>query len=295
MDVHLLRTFIAVAQRSSFSDAARELGYTQSAVSQHVASLENDLGVALLTRRPVSLTPAGARLLEHARPLLLRVEAARVDVSRPAASPADHLQLGASPLAVTARLLELLARTRHECPRTRVTLRVLERAAVAAQIATGVLDLGLTEGVVASNDPLQLPDVGPLKTTVVHEEDVAVLLPAGHPLKGRERVHLADLSDARWIDAPEAATPLSQLRSMCGCDTFSGPFSYEGMDVHTVLELAAAGHGLVVLPQSVAQQASGVTSVALASPKLVHRTELLYSYPPQGPAEALVKALLGDS
>ncbi|MFF8789137.1 LysR family transcriptional regulator [Streptomyces sp. NPDC015125] len=294
MDVHLLRTFVAVAQRSSFSDAARELGYTQSAVSQHVASLENDLGVALLTRRPVSLTPAGARLLEHARPLLLRMEAARVDVSRPVTSPADHLHWGASPLAVTSRLLEILARLRQDHPGTRITLRVLERAAVAAQIVTGVLDFGVIEGVVASNDPLQLPDIGPLKATVVHEEEVAVLLPAGHPLEGRGHVHLADLSDAQWIDAPEAATPLTHLRNVCGSHPFPGAFSYEGMDVQTVLELAAAGHGLVVLPQSVAARDPRITSVALASPKLVHRTELLYSHTPQGPAEVLVKAFLGD-
>ncbi|MDT0456432.1 LysR family transcriptional regulator [Streptomyces sp. DSM 41527] len=293
MDVHLLRTFVAVAQRSSFSDAARELGYTQSAVSQHVASLENDLGVALLARRPVSLTPAGARLLEHARPLLLRLEAARVDVSQPVASPADHLRLGVSPLAVTARLVDVLTRIRRDHPRTRVTLRVLERAMVAAQVARGSLDIGVVEGVVAANDPLQLPDVGPLKTTGVHEEEVAVLLPAGHPLEGRERVHLATLSDAQWIDAPEAATPLAQLRTICGSDTLPGAFSYEGMEVQTVLELAARGHGLVVLPRSVAQRATRVTAVALASPKLVHRTELLYNHTPQGSAEELVKALLG--
>lgn len=54
MDPHLLRTFVAVARLASFSEAARELGYTQSAVSQHIAALEQDLGAPLLTRRPVA-------------------------------------------------------------------------------------------------------------------------------------------------------------------------------------------------------------------------------------------------
>ncbi len=58
----------------------RELGYTQSAVSQHIAALEQDLGAPLLTRRPVAPTAAGERLLEHAGPLLLRLDAARADV-----------------------------------------------------------------------------------------------------------------------------------------------------------------------------------------------------------------------
>ena len=68
MDVRLVKTFVVVARCASFSEAARELGYTQSAVSQQVAALERDLGVALLHRRPVALTSAGTRLLEHARP-----------------------------------------------------------------------------------------------------------------------------------------------------------------------------------------------------------------------------------
>uniref|UniRef100_UPI00117CA361 helix-turn-helix domain-containing protein n=2 Tax=Streptomyces TaxID=1883 RepID=UPI00117CA361 len=54
MDPHLLRTYVTVARLASFSEAARELGYTQSAVSQHIAALEQDLGAPLLTRRPVA-------------------------------------------------------------------------------------------------------------------------------------------------------------------------------------------------------------------------------------------------
>ncbi|MET9068909.1 LysR family transcriptional regulator, partial [Streptosporangium sandarakinum] len=70
MDPHLLRTFVTVVRRRSFSAAAEELGYTQSAVSQQVAALEADLGLTLLRRRPVAPTRAGERLLEHAGPLL---------------------------------------------------------------------------------------------------------------------------------------------------------------------------------------------------------------------------------
>lgn len=57
MDPHLLRTYVTVARLASFSEAARERGYTQSAVSQHIAALETDLGLPLLSRRPVAPTP----------------------------------------------------------------------------------------------------------------------------------------------------------------------------------------------------------------------------------------------
>jgi DNA-binding transcriptional LysR family regulator len=99
MDPHLLRTYVTVARLASFSGAARELGYTQSAVSQHIAALEHDLGLPLLGRRPVAPTPAGERLLEHAGPLLLRLDAARADVMRFTGAPGEALTVAVSPLA----------------------------------------------------------------------------------------------------------------------------------------------------------------------------------------------------
>src|ERR1700691_5937901 len=82
VEVQLLRTFVAVARLGSFSAAATELGYTQAAISQQIAALESDLRAALLTRRRVTPTEAGERLLEPAEPILLRLDAARADVTR---------------------------------------------------------------------------------------------------------------------------------------------------------------------------------------------------------------------
>src|SRR5580704_15823703 len=99
VDPQQLRTFVTVARLASFSAAARELGYTQAAVSQQVAALENDLKSRLLRRRPVEPTEAGARLLEHAEPILLRLDAARADVARMTSAPAAALIIGVTPLA----------------------------------------------------------------------------------------------------------------------------------------------------------------------------------------------------
>src|SRR5580704_18992579 len=91
VEVQLLRTFVAVARLGSFSAAAIELGYTQAAITQQIAALEGDLKVPLLNRRPVTPTEAGARLLEHAEALLLRLDAARTDVTRMTKTPAAAL------------------------------------------------------------------------------------------------------------------------------------------------------------------------------------------------------------
>ncbi|MFI5686591.1 LysR family transcriptional regulator [Streptomyces sp. NPDC051636] len=288
MDPHLLRTYVTVARLASFSEAARELGYTQSAVSQHIAALEQDLGAPLLTRRPVTPTAAGERLLEHAGPLLLRLDAARADVVRMAAAPEQGLTLAATPTALHPRVLAAL-------PGVGVTLRVLARDAIPAAVATGAADLGLADGLAAPSDPLRLPDVAPLTTHGVGEDSVAVLLPVGHPLAGRPGLRLGDLADARWLDAPEAGLPLAQLRTAAGGGAFRPALRYEGTDVRTLTALAAAGHGLALLPHPTATGVPGTVAVPLTEPRVVHRTELLYAGTPGGAAGALVERLLGGA
>ncbi|MET9131859.1 LysR family transcriptional regulator [Streptomyces antibioticus] len=284
MDPHLLRTFVTVARLASFSEAARELGYTQSAVSQHIAALEQDLGAPLLTRRPVAPTTAGERLLEHAGPLLLRLEAARADVVRLAAAPDLGLTLAAAPTALTPRVLAAL-------PAAGVTLRVPARAALPAAVAAGTADLGLVDGLAAPSDPLRLPDVAPLTTYGVAEEPVCVLLPEAHPLARRGGLRLGDLADARWLDAPDTALPLEELRAANGGRGFRPALRYDGTDVRALTGLAAAGHGLAVLPRTVAADVPGAVAVPLTAPRVVHRIELVYAGAPTGAAAALVTAL----
>ncbi|MET9343319.1 LysR family transcriptional regulator [Nonomuraea sp. NPDC003804] len=282
MDPHLLRTLVAVARRGSFSAAAEELGYTQSAVSQQIATLEADLGMPLLHRRPVAPTEAGVRLLEHAGPLLLRVEAARADVRRAAAGPARRLAVSASPLSVTASIAVRLARARAAHPRLDLTLATVDRDTVAADVAAGRADLGMTDGIAAPSDPLRLPDVGPLTAVGIAEEDLVVALPSDHPLAGRPGLRLADLVDAVWLQT--TLCPLERLRDLLG-DGFRPGLAYTGDDVHTVRNLVEAGHGLTLLP------ASAGRGVPVLAPRLTHRVELLHGALPPGPAADVAAAL----
>jgi DNA-binding transcriptional LysR family regulator len=286
---HLLRTFIAVADCGSFSAAAARLGYTQSAVSQQIAALEADLGTELLHRRPVTVTQAGARLLDHARPILLRLDAARAEVARAAAPPPGRLTAGLSPLAVPL-LVAALASARLAYPRLAVTVRVISRADIPAQVATGVLDLGLVDGVTAPGDPLRLPAALPATSAGIGDEPLAVVLPAGHPLARRLSLRLADLADARWLDAPDTGMPLADLRAATGTDGFRPSLRYEGTDVRTLAALAAAQQGLTVLPRPALAALPGITAVPVAWPPLVHRTELLHAAP-AGAAAGLAAVL----
>jgi DNA-binding transcriptional LysR family regulator len=191
-----------------------------------------------------------------------------------AAPPPAQLVFGLAPLAMTELAASALASIRQSHPRLAVTLQVIGREAVQAAVASGTLDLGLIDGVAAPGDPLRL-DASPATAVMVAERELAVVLPGGHPLASRAALRLEDLADARWLDAPDTGMPLADLRAATGSDGFRPAFRYEGTDVRTLIALAAAEHGLTVLPRPVVDTAAGVAGVPLSWPPLVHRTEII--------------------
>ncbi|MFF9868237.1 LysR family transcriptional regulator [Streptomyces sp. NPDC013953] len=290
MDPHLLRTFVAVLDHRSFSAAASALGYTQSAVSQHIAALETDLGTRLVERRPVAPTPAGTRLMEHAPALLLRLDAARADIARLQHVRSSRLTLVCSPAALGSSVARALTHLHSSRRPLDLEVRVQGREAVIEHVLTGRADVALVDGVSAPSDPLPLPDLGPAATRALTEETLAVLFPHDHPLARRRSVHLTDLAQAHWIDAPDTAVPLDRLRAVCRTDGFRPRIRHRGTDVHGLAELAAAGHGLTALPLSLAATLTGA-AVPVHGPRLVHRTELVHPADPSGAVRQLIDLL----
>ncbi|WP_093610705.1 LysR family transcriptional regulator [Actinoplanes philippinensis] len=274
MDTHLLRTFVAVATTGSFSAAAEQLGFTQSAVSQQIAALETDLDTPLLTRRPVALTPAGERLRRHAALLLTRLDMARADVTR-AVAPPGRLIVGLTPLAWSRRVSRALATIRAGSARLSSRVLVADRERIVAAATTGEIDVALVDGFTAPSDPLPLPVAGAVG---VAEDAAVVAVPGDHPLTARRTVELADLAEAYWIDAP-VVSPLTSLP----VDGLRAGLRYEGADVAVLLGLVRAGHGLSVLPASTAE--------GVALPRLVHRVELLLTPGAGEPATRLSELL----
>jgi DNA-binding transcriptional LysR family regulator len=291
VDPHLLRTFVAVIEHRSFSVAAQELGYTQSAVSQHIAALESDLGTRLVERRPVGPTVAGERLMEHARPLLMRLDAARADIARLQQVRPARLTVACAPATLTPTLTKALAHVRATTPALAVAVRVRGRDEAVRAVLTGAADVALVDGVAAPSDPLPLPDAGPMTTLAVAEEPLALLLPADHPLARRRSLRLPDLADAHWLDAPESAVPLGQLRAVARSDGFAPHVTYDGTDIRGLAALVASGHGLAALPLPSTTGLAGTVAVRIGAPRLVHRTEVVHPKTPTAAVRALVAAL----
>jgi DNA-binding transcriptional LysR family regulator len=167
-----LRHFLAleaVAREGSFGRAAVALGYTQSAVSQQIATLERIVGQRLVERpggpKPVSLTEAGRLLLTHADAIAARVAAAQADLTALGEGQAGTLQVGVFQSVGQRILPELMRRYLRSWPQVKVTLtESANDEELLALVERGELDLTfsdlpLTEGPFESVELLRDPYV----------------------------------------------------------------------------------------------------------------------------------------
>lgn len=153
MDLNLLTLFDAVGRTSSFSAAARELGIPKSSASRGVARLEADLAVQLLfrTTRRVSLTPAGAALLDRVTPLLRSIRAALGQLPEREEAPSGTLKVTAPVDLGVLFLAEVLTRYTARYPAVSVDLHLSARVVdlvgegfdVALRIASRLEDSSL--------------------------------------------------------------------------------------------------------------------------------------------------------
>jgi DNA-binding transcriptional LysR family regulator len=184
IELRHLAALEAVARTRSFGRAARELGYTQSAVSQQIAQLERIVGQRLFDRpggpRRVEPTEAGLLLLGHADAIVARLDAARADMAALAEGAAGTLRVGIYQ-SVGARLLPTLVR-RFRAQWPRVGVRVREESSaedLLRLLEHGELDLTFAD--------LPLPE-GPFEWAEVLQDPYVLLVSA--------RSELAELDSA---------------------------------------------------------------------------------------------------
>lgn len=248
LDPRRLATLDAVLRTGSFAAAAAELGYTQSAVSQHIGELERATGQRLLERRPVRVTAAGRIALRAAHAAGTAIAAAETELRALRSGAAGAVRLGAFASAASALAAPALGAFARSHPGVDVTLVQLETPEAYAGLVHDRLDLAITFDY--DLDPHPPPDV--IARTPIAEDPLLVALPAGHRLAGAGPVQLGALAGDAWIAAPLAGLPLGALRDAGGVG-FRPRLRFEGDDFRTVLALVASGLGIALLPRLAAQ------------------------------------------
>lgn len=196
MELRHLRTFRVVARTLNLTKAAGELHYAQSSVTEQIQSLEAELGTRLFDRskRQLSLTAAGERLVGYADRVLVLVEEARAAVDDDPDEPSGALVIGALETLCAHRVPALFADYRARWPQVRVSLKEGGRGELYGAVQRGEMDVCFTFG-----DP---PDDPALTSETLATDRLMIITPPGHRLAALTEATVGDLSEVGFLATP---------------------------------------------------------------------------------------------
>jgi DNA-binding transcriptional LysR family regulator len=242
-----LNVFREVVDHGSFSEAADALSYSQSAVSQAIATLEGELGVALIERRRGGVRPtaAGAALAGHVGGILARIESAESEIAAIAAGHGGHLRTASFPTAGATLMPQAIAAFRASHPGVEVTLAEGEPEQIAPRLRAGEFDLVLLFEFEGVGERLGAG----MRRFELFDDPLHLALAADHPLADRERLELADLANESWIQTSADSPCAGHVVRSCNAAGFEPSVSFESDDYQTVQGLVGAGVGVAMIPE----------------------------------------------
>lgn len=247
LNVGRLDVLREVVARGSFSGAADALSYSQSAVSQAIATLEGEVGAALIERdrRGVRPTAAGAALIAHAEGILARIEAAEEEVAAISGGRGGRLRVASFPTAGGTLMPLAIARVRASHPGVEVSLAEGEPEEIGPRLRAGEFDLALLFEFAGVGERLGTG----LRRFELLEDALHLALPADHRLAGRKQLRLADLADESWVQTSVTSPCARHVVRSCHAAGFEPRVSFESDDYQTVQGLVAAGVGVALIPE----------------------------------------------
>jgi molybdate transport repressor ModE-like protein len=300
LDVTRLRLLREVAVRGSIAAAAREVGLTASAVSQQLAALEREAGIALLDRsaRGVHLTGAGHALSERARAIAEVLEEARGDLDRLRGELAGPVRLATVASAAASLVNGAALRLALDHPEITLTVSVTEPDVSIAGIVNGDFDLAVIDRY--DGVPLAVPEylsateliVEPLVLVTSAADDCGASADASHT--SALPVSLRALAGRDWVMPPESAACGRAVRFACRAAGFEPRVRWETDDMLLLMRAVAAGHGVTVLPRlAVTDSVADVVVRSLELPLMTrHLIALTRSSSSERPVVSAVLAAL---
>jgi DNA-binding transcriptional LysR family regulator len=259
MELRHLRYFVAVAEHLGFSRAAKHLHLAQQSLSQQIGALERGLGVRLFDRdtRGTRLTDAGRVFLPAARAVLASAEDAVAVAQRAGRGEIGRLTLAFLASTANYMLPPVVRALRERLPDIEVTTHNEQIGELVAGLRDGRFDAAFTRP----------PLVTDLATRTLATEPVCAVLPVGHPLAVRTRLHLADLANEDWVLTPRESWPPwhEKYDRDFAAAGFMPKVVQRAGGVSNLLGLVAAGVGVTRLARSASSiRRTGVVFVPLA-------------------------------
>lgn len=245
LDVRRMQVLWAVVASGSITAAAKNLGYTPSAVSQQLATLEREAGAPLLERvgRGVRPTAAGSLLAEHAEVLSAQLAKAEAELAELREGRTGRLAIRYFATAGVALVPPAVAALRREQPGIKIDLKLVDPGDPVLEVEAGEADVALT--VHSHRRP-------PAKGVVLEhllDDPYRAVLPHAHPLARRGVIDLAELADEPWVGNEWPPGPcLETMLDACAAAGFAPNFFVKSEDYQTSQGFVAAGLGVTLIP-----------------------------------------------
>jgi succinyl-diaminopimelate desuccinylase len=242
------------AARGSIARTADALGYTPSAVSQQLAVLEREAGMALLDRtaRSAGLTDAGRRLAVHAERILAAVEAAEADLSARAAQPSGRVVVTAFPSAAVA-FAPALARSLREHPQLSLLLREAAPEEGLHLVRSGEVEVAIVDDWTGRlSAELETIDSGHGVLSYYHlvRDPLVLVVARDHEAADPDRpVDLRALRNEPWLAAPAGEPSRQAADRLLAAVGLTPPVPSEFEGLGTVANLVARGLGIAIMPR----------------------------------------------
>jgi DNA-binding transcriptional LysR family regulator len=244
VELRHLAALEAIAQEGSFRGAADRLGYVQSAISHQLAALERIVGARLVERSrgnyPVSLTPAGELLLEHAREILEQFRSAQSKLAALAEGTAGTLRVGVFHSVAANVLPRVLPAFARACPEFRVQPTETETdTPLFSLLEQRELDLMFSE----------LPGIaGPFEGVELMEDPFILLVPVQSPLAMQDGPRsLEDIRQLPLIGFSDSRAQTEMLHTLAA-GGLDARFACRADTSPALQALVAAGLGVAIVP-----------------------------------------------
>ena len=244
LDLRHLVALKTIADEGSFGRAAERLGYSQSAISQQIATLERIVGLRLIERpggpRPISLTEAGRILLRHAEAIEARILAAKADMSALEAGDAGRLRVGTFQSVGTRVLPTLLRRFSEDHPKVEIVLREsMDEVELLGMVERGELDLTFWTLPVGP---------GPYEAVELLRDPYVLVVPAGSPLAALRRPPSLKEIALQPLIGFNPCSAMDQVESHLASTGRAPNVVFRSDNNGTVQGLVGAGVGVSVAP-----------------------------------------------
>lgn len=249
----------------SFTAAAKQLGYTQSAISQMIASLEKELGVQVLARsnHHVQLTPEGQRLM----PLLSQTAKDWDNVKELAQEitglKSAVIKIGTISSISAHWLPQLIKKFQALHPGVRFVMLQGDYTTIPEWIHNNEIDFGFVNPAAMPQEPVKFLRAG----------DLRAILPIDHPLAKEEAVRLTDLKDEPFLMLEEGlySEPLEAFHE----NGIEPNIKLRVHDDYSILSMVEAGLGFSILADLVLQKQSYNVAIRPLIPNVQRRIGIL--------------------